>query len=219
MKPTPLRFNFVVLCLGVSLLILLAQTMQAQTCQISADMDAATRTAITNAGQRYFDMAAKDDVASLRQNSIPSLSSDFSGIEALLKERQPDLSGAQSTVKNTFLLDNQQSDPNGRDEFYCGVFNRNGQTTNSAAFYLSNLPPAKYAVVLLDGSSSKARTMFSEILQQIGNDWKLGGLYIKPAQIGGHDSDWFLNQSRQYKAKGQTHDAWFYCLEARSLIA
>lgn len=217
MKSTPLRLNFVVLCLGISLLILLARTMQAQTCQTSSDMDAATRTAITNAGQRYFDMAAKADSASLRQNSIPSLSSDFSGIEGLLKERQPDLSGAQATVKNVFLLDNQQSDPNGRDEFYCGVFNKNGQTANSAAFYLSNLPPAKYAVVLLDGSSPKSRTMFSEILQQMGSDWKLGGLYIKPATITGHDSDWFVNQARQYKSKGQTHDAWFYCLEARSL--
>ena len=61
--------------------------------------------------------------------------------------------------------------------------------------------------------------MFSEILQQTGNDWKLGGLYIKPAQIAGHDSDWFLNQARQYKSKGQMHNAWFYYLEARSLIA
>jgi len=61
--------------------------------------------------------------------------------------------------------------------------------------------------------------MFSEILQQIGNDWKLGGLYIKSATIAGHDSEWFLAQARQYKAKGQLHNAWFYYLEARSLIS
>jgi hypothetical protein len=61
--------------------------------------------------------------------------------------------------------------------------------------------------------------MFSEILQQTGNDWKLGGLYIKSAQIAGHDSDWFLNRARQYKAKGQMHNAWFYYLEARSLVS
>ena len=217
MKPAPLRLNFVALCFALSLLILLARTLQAQTCQTSSDMDAATRTAITTAAQRYFDMAAKNDAASLKQNAIPSMASDFSGIESLLKERQPDLTGAQATVKNSFLLDNQQSDPNGRDEFYCGVFAKNGQTANSAAFYLSNLPPAKYAVVLLDGNSTKARTMFTEILQQMGTDWKLGGLYIKPAQIAGHDSEWFLNQARQYKSKGQMHNAWFYYLEARSL--
>ena len=218
MNPTPLRSNFVLRTILLSLLALPAAIAGAQTCQTSADMDAATRTAITNAGQRYFDEAAKGDAASLRQNAIPSLASDFSGIESLLKERQPDLSGAQATIKNSFLLDNQQATP-GRAEFYCGVFAKNGQTANSAAFYLDNLPPAKYAVVLLDANSAKGRTMFSEVLQQTGTDWKLGGLYIKPAQISGHDSDWFLTQARQYKSKGQMHNAWFYYLEARNLIS
>ncbi len=90
---------------------------------------------------------------------------------------------------------------------------------NSAAFYLDNLPPGKYAVVLIDANSAKGRTMFSEVLQQTGNDWKLGGLYIKSAQVAGHDSDWFVAQARQFKAKGQMHNAWFYYLEARSLIS
>lgn len=217
MKITPLRRNFSVVHLAVFLLALSAAVSHAQMCQMSSDMDAATRTAITNAGQRYFDMSAKDDAAALKANAIPSLASDFGGIENLLKERQPDLAGAHATIENSFLLDNDQGTPNARAEFYCGVFNRNGQTANSAAFYLDNLPPAKYAVVLLDANSPKGRTMFSEVLQQMGSDWKLGGLYIKPAQIGGHDADWFLNQARQYKSKGQLHDAWFFYLEARSL--
>ncbi|HEV2395418.1 MAG TPA: hypothetical protein VGS27_00570 [Candidatus Sulfotelmatobacter sp.] len=219
MKPTPLRHYAIALSLASCALALLSIHASAQTCQTSTDMDAAARTAITNAGQRYFDMAVKGDAASLKQNAIPSLASDFSGIESLLKERQPDLAGAQATIKNSFLLDNDQAQPGQRDEFYCGVFGKNGQTANSAAFYLDNLPPGKYAVVLLDANGSKGRTMVSEVLQQMGNDWKLGGLYIKPAQINGHDSDWFLNQARQYKSKGQLHNAWFYYLEARNLIS
>ena len=218
MNPTPLRhhassFSFVIF------LILVTSAVSGQTCQTSADMETAVRTAITNAGQRYFGMATKSDVVSLKQNSIPSLASDFGGIENLIKERQPDLAGAQAILKNAFLLDNEQGTPNTREEFYCGVFGKNGQTANSSAFYLDNLPPAKYAVVLMDATSPRGRTMFSEVLQQMGSDWKLGGLYIKSAQIAGHDSDWFLNQARQYKAKGQTHNAWFYYQEARSLIS
>ena len=53
----------------------------------------------------------------------------------------------------------------------------------------------------------------------MGGGWKLGGLYIKAAQISGHDSDWFLAQARQYKTKGQLHNAFFYYEEARSLIS
>jgi hypothetical protein len=218
MKTTPLLHHTVALSV-VLLATFLNSSVSAQICQTSADMDASARTAITSAGQRYFGMAAKNDAASLKQSAIPTLASDFGGIENLIKERQPDLAGAQAIVKNAFLLDNEPSTPNTRAEFYCGVFGKNGQTPNSAAFYLDNLPPAKYAVVLLDATSSKGRIMFSEVLQLMGTDWKLGGLYIKSAQIAGHDSDWFLNQARQYKAKGQTHNAWFYYQEARSLIS
>jgi len=218
MKPTPLLRHIAALSV-VLLATFLNFPVSAQTCQTSADMNAAARTAITNAGQRYFGMAAKNDAAFLKQSAIPTLASDFGGIENLIKERQTDLVGAQATVKNVFLLDNEQGTPNTRAEFYCGVFGKNGQTANSTAFYLDNLPPAKYAVVLLDPTSPKGRTMFSEVLQLMGTDWKLGGLYIKSAQIAGHDSDWFLNQARQYKAKGQTHNAWFYYQEARSLIS
>jgi hypothetical protein len=61
--------------------------------------------------------------------------------------------------------------------------------------------------------------MVSLILQQDGTDWKLGGLYIKAAQVAGHDSDWFLARAREYKAKGQAHNAFFFYSEARSLIS
>src|ERR1035438_6259970 len=190
----------------LSMLVLLPLEARAQSCQTSSELDDAAKAPVTAAGQRYFDMAAKGDAAGLRQNSVPSLASDFAGIEATIKDRQPDLAGAQASVKSFFLLDASGAASLPHAEFYCGVFGKNGQTPTSAAFYLDNLPPGKYALVLLDASSAKGRTMFSEVLQQSGADWKLAGLYIKPAQIAGHDGDWFLAQARQYKSKGQMHD-------------
>ncbi|HLZ42086.1 MAG TPA: hypothetical protein VKQ11_14050 [Candidatus Sulfotelmatobacter sp.] len=207
------------LLLVLTIFAVSSEIAAAQTCQTSSELDDATRNAITGAAQRYFAMAARGDSASLRQNAIPSLAADFAGVENTLKDRQQDLAGAQSTVKSSFLLDAGGVAPNPHAEFYCGVFGKNGQTANSAAFYLDNLPPGKYAVVLLDATSPKGRTMFTEVLQQTGTDWKLGGLYIKPAQVGGHDSDWFLARANEYKSKGELHNAWFYFLEARSLIS
>jgi hypothetical protein len=189
----------------------------AQSCQTSADLEDATRAAITSVGQRYFDMAAKGDAASLRQNAIPSLASDFSGIETTVKDHQPELAGAQGTVKSAFLLDGTTPAPHA--EFYCGVFGKTGQTANSAVFYLDNLPAGKYAVVLLDGTTAKGRTMVSLILQQAGTDWKLGGLYIKSAEAAGHDSTWFLARAREYKTKGELHNAYLFFAEARGLIS
>lgn len=212
------RRSFVTaLSIALSTLLFSAPSARAQSCQTSSDLDDSARTAITSAGQRYFDMTARGDTASLRQNSIASIASDFSGIEATVKDHQPDLSGAQGVVKAVFLLDG--STPVAHAEFYCGVFGKNGQTANSAVFYLDNLPAGKYGVVLLDANAPKGRTMVSLVLQQAGTDWKLGGLYIKAAQVAGHDSDWFLARAREYKARGQAHNAYFFYEEARALIS
>lgn len=200
-------------------LLFSAAIARAQSCQTASDLDDATRTAITGAAQRYFDMLAKGDSATLRQNAIPSLASDFSGMETTVKDHQPELAGAQATVKSSFLLEADGTAPVPSAEFYCGVFGKDGQTPGSAEFVLNNLPPGKYAVVLLGATSSKGRTSFSVILQQVGTDWKLGGLYLKPGQIAGHDSDWFVARAREYKTKGQLHNAWFFYLQARSMIS
>src|SRR5580693_10645265 len=206
---------------GLTMVLIVCSTasLLAETCQTANDMDAGTRTALVTAGQRYFDFIAKGDAASLRQNAIPSLASDFSGIETTVKDNQSALAGSKATARPPFLLEADGTAPIPRAEFYCGVFGRNGQTGDSAAFYLNNLPPGKYAAVIFDAPSSKGAYTVSLILQQIASDWKLGGLYIKAAQTGGHNSDWFLTRAREFKGKGQAHNAWLYYLEARSLIS
>jgi hypothetical protein len=205
------------LWIALSAMALSPLSVRAQSCQTSSDLDDATRTAITAAGQRYFGMATKGDVASMRQNAIPSLASDFSGIEATVKDHERDLAAAQATLKGVFVLDGTTPSPHA--EFYCGVFGKSGQTSNSAVFYLDNLPAGKYGIVLFDANSPQGRTMFSLILQQVGTDWKLGGLYVKSAQVAGHDSEWFLARAREYKVKGRMHNAWFFYTQARLLVS
>ena len=192
---------------------------RAQSCQTASELDDATRATLTGAGQRYFDMAAKADIASLRQNAIANLASDFSGIETSVKDHQQDFVGAQATVKSVFLLEAEGAAPLPRAEFLCGLFGKNGQTSGSAIFEIPDLAPGKYAVVLLNVTSPKGRTMFSVILQQAGTDWKLGGLYLKEVGVAGHDTDWFVARAREYKTKGQPHNAWFYYVEASNLIS
>jgi hypothetical protein len=194
-----------------------AQIARAQNCQTATELAAAAHTAISATGQHYFDQAVKGDTASLRQSAISSLASDFSGVEATVKDSQANLTGAQATPKSMFLLEADGTAPLAHVDFYCGVFGTSGQTADSAVFSFDNLPPGKYAVVLLDATSSKGKTSFAAILQQAGSDWKLAGLFIKPAQLVGHDSAWFANQARQFKASNQLHDAWLFFLQARAL--
>ena len=201
--------------------MLLSVSFQAsgQSCQTSSELDDATRKSIAAAGMRFFDVAAKGDVGSMRQNAIPSLAGAFGNAESLVKAHLADSAGAQASVTSVFLLDAGGTAPLPHAQFYCGVFGKNGQTPGSAEFDFENLPPGKYAVALLDVTSPKARTNFSVILQQVGADWKVGDLYIEPAAIGGHDSDWFAARAREYKAKGQTHNAWLFMTEARTLVS
>lgn len=191
----------------------------AENCLTASDMDAATRSALTGAGTRYFDLVARGDAASLRHNSIPSLASDFSGIEGTVKENQSALAGSKASARPPFLLEAEGTAPIPRAEFFCGVFGARGQTKDSAAFSINGLAPGKYGVVILDAPSPKGAYTVSLILQLIGSDWKIGGLYIKSSQSAGHDGAWFIARAHDYQSKGQAHNAWLCYLVARSLVS
>jgi hypothetical protein len=198
-------------------LLLFAAFGHAQNCQTSADMDASLRSALENAAKRYFDMAARGDAASLRQNSIDAVAANFAGIESAVKDNQPSLSGAKASVRPPFLLTAEGNQPLPRAEFLCGVFGAAGQTKESAVFVLNNLPPGKYGITILDVSGGKVPFTLTLILQQVGNDWKLAGFYPKSAQAAGHDVAWYAQRAREFKAKNQIHNAWLYYNEVNAL--
>jgi hypothetical protein len=204
--------------LFLPLILAAAVGAHAQSCQTADDMDAAARKGLEATAQRYFDLASRGDAEGLRQQAIPSVAVDFGGIETAIKNNQPNLVGAQSAVRAAFLLEAEGKEPLPRAEFLCGVFGKSGQTANSAVFLLTNLVPGMYAVVILDVQGKTPYTV-SFVLQKAGADWKMGGLYAKPAQVAGHDAQWFLDHARELKAKGQTRSAWLYYLEARDLAA
>ena len=199
-------------------LILCAGFAHAQTCFTASDMDEPTRAALVNSAKRYFEMAARGDSAALRQNSTPSLASDFSGIETVVKDNQANLSGAQANPHPPFLFKVEGTAPLAHAEFLCGVFGKVGQTADSAVFEIPNLQPGNYGIVILDVPTAKQTYAVSFVLQQEGKDWKVGGFYVKETQIAGHDGNWFVDHARAFKAKGQNHNAWLYYLEARDLL-
>jgi hypothetical protein len=189
-----------------------------QTCLSADDMDASTRTALEAVARQYFERVAQADVAGLRQSSIPSVVSDFGGIEAAVRENQANFAGAQATARPPYLLDAEGKEPLERAEFLCGVFGKSGQTANSAVFVIPKLPRGSYAAVILD-VAAKVPSTLSFVLQKVGEQWKLAGFYARPAQIAGHDGQWFWDRAREFKVKGQNRDAWLYYLQARDLLA
>jgi hypothetical protein len=204
-------------CCFVLLVGVLTTPAPAQTCLTRSDMDAPTDAALETAAKRYFDMAARGDTAALKQNAIVSLAANFSGVEVAVKDSQPGLAGATAQVRPPFLLKVEGDKPLPRAEFLCGVFGKNGQTANSAAFVIPNLAPGSYGFVALELSGAQKALTVSFVLQQQGPDWKIGGFYVHSSQLAGHDADWFAEKARAFKAKNQNRDAWLYFLQAREL--
>ncbi len=196
-----------------------AGALDAQTCLTVDDMDAANQSAIVNAAENFFDMAARGDSASLRQGAIPSLAADFSSVETAVSDHKADFAGAKPDPRPPFLLKAEGTAPLERAEFLCGVFGANGQTATSAEFEIPNLPPGQYGIVILDVSTAKQPYTVSFVLQHEGTVWKLGGFFVKETQTNGHDGNWFATQARSFKAKGQTHNAWLYFVQARELMS
>ncbi|HLH05833.1 MAG TPA: hypothetical protein VKW78_01205 [Terriglobales bacterium] len=196
-------FSFPVLC-------------AAQTCDMGDDIDAATRTAVQQTAQRYFQMASRSDSASLQQNAIASLAADFSGIQYSLSQNKDNLAGATATPQGTYLLSETTAPANGRAEFFCGIYN----SPDRVSFVIPNLTPGKYAVVVENVSGGKQPMQLTFVLQQDASGaWKLGGIYPRSKEIAGHDQDWYIAQARQYKAKGNNFDAWYYYVVAWDMAA
>lgn len=191
----------------------------AQTCLTSDDMDAATRTTLQSTGRRYFDMAARGDANSLRQNSISGVAADFGGVQSVINDNKDNLSGVAPVARPPVLLKAEGTAPLQRAEFLCGLFSANGQTANSSEFVIPNLPPGNYSVVIFDAATAKGPYAVSFVVQQQGADWKLAGFYVKATTVDSHDGNWFAERARAFQAKGETHDAWFYYVEARDLLS
>jgi hypothetical protein len=196
----------------------MAGTAVGQVCVSADEMEPGTRSSLEAAGRQYFDWTSKGDVATLRQNAISGVASDFGGIETAVKDSQANFAGAQATVRPPFSLQAEGKEPLARAEFLCGVFGKTGQTAHSAVFVIPNLPPGDYGVVILDVAAKMPSTL-SLVLQKIGNDWKLGGFYARPTEVGGHDGTWFRERAQEFKKKGQNRNAWLYYMKARDLMA
>jgi hypothetical protein len=86
---------------------------------------------------------------------------------------------------------------------------------------IPGLPPGKYALAVLHATGVKQPQQISLVLQNdpAGSaDWKLAGFFTRPMTMGGHDGVWFWRQAREYAAKKQLWDAWFYYQTAQYLL-
>lgn len=198
--------------LSISLLFSCAAV--SQECSQAGEIDTAVRSGIDNAAIQFIQFAARGDVQSLRQDSIPDLASAFGGIQQAVTNDRGQI-GDQVTIRRDYLLDASTAKTTiPHAEFFCGVYGANGQTPSSASFLIPNLAPGRYALVLTNVSGGKVPYMATVVMQNLQGRWMLAGYYPKPTEVAGHDAVWYVRQARDYKKQGELHNAWFYYLLA-----
>jgi hypothetical protein len=188
-----------------------------QGCDTREEIPAQIRTASDSAAQQVFDQAARGDVNSLRANAVPSLQSSFGGVSGAVNDNKDAFAGARAQLRTSFLLDTGDK-PSQDGRFYCGVFGAAGQTASSAEFDIPGLPAGRYVIVIQDFIGNKGPYALTTIFQEMAG-WKLAGFYVRPESAFGHDGIWFLERARDYKAKGQNHNAVFYYWTSWDLLA
>jgi hypothetical protein len=208
------RHSICLLTLGVAI-VAGSHFLVAQTCSSGNDLDAASKSAIDSAATQYLNMSKNGDVAGLKASAIPAITGDFSSIEQAVVTNKPYLADGQATITGTYLLDASQSKTAlPRADFYCGIYN----SQDRVGFSIPNLPPGRYAVAI-QKVNGKTPITLTLVLQNMGGAWKLAGYYPRLDAIGGHNGEWYLTKARDFKAKGQLLDAWFYYLTAWDLTA
>jgi hypothetical protein len=197
-------------------MFLMAMPMLAdETCSSPSELDDQTKASLETTARSVYNMAAKGNVYGLRQNAVASLAGSFGGVEQAVTDNKQYLSESEPSIRGVYLLDaSSDSGTVQRAEFFCGIFNSPDRT----GFVLNNLPAGKYAVVIAD-SRGKDPVALSAVLQAVSGQWKIAGFYVKQTSANGHDGNWYWQQARQYASKGQRHNAFFYFVQARELLA
>lgn len=205
-------FFLIVLCL-----LLFSPFGWGQTCETDGDIAPATRGAILSAVSQYFQLGQQGNVAALQQSATP----DFSQVGSTVTDNKDAFTGTP-TLRSVFVLNNSAppasgsntSGQDGRAEFFCGILN----SDDSTGFAFQSLPPGQYAVAIQDVKSEKGGFSVSWILKSAQNRWLITGLIPRATTEGPHDGNWFIQQARSYKAKGQAHNAWLYYVMGDSLL-
>jgi hypothetical protein len=191
---------------------LLNSVAWAANCSTQAQMAPADRNAIVDASRSMLLEVQNGDVLGLKANTLPALAADFSGIASSVENLRPLVQQAFVTVDAVYSLDASADQAGAANtQFFCG--------SPVVVINFSNLPPAKYALVLTHETGVKDPQQVSLILaQSAGKRWMLAGFFAKPMVEAGHDGLWYWVSARKYAESNAKWAAWLYYRLATNLL-
>src|SRR5258706_7515172 len=156
-----------------SVLLLITLPAAAESCSTSSEMAPEVKSALQATAVRDFGYVAQGNTHALLRSSISQIANNAPALEQLLSTNKTDLACATAQPRNTFLLAAPGNAPLEHAEFFCGVMH----SAIKIGFSLTNLPPGKYGLVIMDVTGSKTPYFYSMLLLQQGTDWKIARLF------------------------------------------
>lgn len=181
----------------------------ATSCTAQAEMSAADRNDLAAAGQRLAIAVVQQDMTTLQAGLIPAVASQWESIRDVIEASAPAVKGGQAQLRSLYLLDASTLAAPADTQFFCS----NANASITVTITMRSLPPGKYAVVLADAIGSPLAGQIGLILGSESNTWKLGGVFIRPGMLGGHDGIYYWERAREL-ARSDSPWAAFYCYEA-----
>lgn len=206
--------RFVRLLAGL-LPLALGAAAHAVSCTTESQMTAAQRTALQQATLALARNVQAGNLTAIQAQTISGVAAKFSGIAASVQAIQPFIEHATLTADALYLLDATDLTSIQEAQFFCGV----AGSPLIVTLTIPNLPPGKYALVIVHASGVEHPQQISMILSSAeGGAWKLAGFFTRPMTLGGHDGLWFWREARAYATKKQDWNAWFYYQTAQYLL-
>jgi len=192
--------------LVVILLALLAPgRIFAVSCTTQAQMSEAERTALTQAAQTLGAAVQSGKSSAVQALTIAKVRAQFDPIASTIEQTAPLLAGASLTIDA--LYDLNASDLKAAEDtvFFCNL----AGSQVHVEITIPQLPQGQYALALVHATGVRQPQQMAFLLQKDGA-WQLGGLFVKPLLIAGHDSLWYWTKARAFSQKGQKWNAYFY---------
>lgn len=186
-------------------------------CMTQSQMGAPQRTALRDAAQSLAVSVKAGDRTAVRAQTLPPVAAQFGGIADSIESVSPDIQHAALTVDNLYSLNATELKAPEDAQFFCGL----PGSPLTVEINIPGLPPGQYALVIVRATGVEHPQQLSMVL---ANDpagsatWKLAGFFTRSMTMGGHDGVWFWQHAREYAAKKQLWDAWFYYQTAQFLL-
>ncbi|MGB0065329.1 MAG: hypothetical protein WBP85_12855 [Terracidiphilus sp.] len=187
---------------------------QAASCTPEPELGSLDRDALSAVITRVATAVIAQDDSTLQGILLPQEASQWEGIRGAVDQAAPLVKGGQFTLRSLYLLDASDQTATQDTQVFCS--NPSGSLT--VTITMSQLPPGRYAVALLDAAGSEMAGQMGVVLAWDGaaTAWKLAGLTVRPGVFDGHDNTWYWVRGRAL-AKSDPWSAWFSYDVARYL--